>query len=360
MINCGTNMYATRHLSRRNLLRGAGIGMAGLASGMKMRGSPSATPLFDGKSLDGWLQIENSATLLSTSGMKNPTAFVLKLAKGSDAVSTFLRGKFEDGLKADLASYSETNVNSKPVLSTLVKEVNRVLGGPSIYEKARFQGVILRPKTAELLRSNPQSQHLARLNKLLLEDAYPQELQKSVVTGWVAKDGLMASTGSGRGVIYTASDYGHFRLSFTMRHVAGNPDHQACILIFCTRPQPGEKPLDALGGIQFQVPNGGHWDYRPGMNNNGGPEFMPVTKTHFDAHQWSRVEILADAAKGTARMAVAQPPGSQAVEVLDFKDSSAGKMGPVAWQMHNAGLLDEYKNVEIEPNPQDNNLLSVR
>ena len=51
---------------------------------------------------------------------------------------------------------------------------------------------------------------------------------------------------------------------FTMRHVSGNPDHQACVLIFCSRPQPGEKPLDALGGIQFQVPNGGHWDYRPG------------------------------------------------------------------------------------------------
>ena len=131
----------------------------------------------------------------------------------------------------------------------------------------------------------------------------------------------MASTGAGRGVIYTAKDYSRYRLMFTMRHVSGNPDHQACVLIFCTRPQAGEKPLDALAGIQFQVPNGGHWDYRPGMNNNGGQEFTPVTKTHFDAHEWSRVEILADAAKGMARMAVAQPLGSKAVEVLDFQDA---------------------------------------
>src|ERR1700691_4426970 len=82
--------------------------------------------------------------------------------------------------------------------------------------------------------------------------------------GWIVKDGAMASTGTGRGVIYTAKDYGRFRLMFTMRHVSGNPDHQACVLIFCSRPQPDEKPLDALGGIQFQVPHGGHWDYRPG------------------------------------------------------------------------------------------------
>jgi hypothetical protein len=145
-----------------------------------------------------------------------------------------------------------------------------------------------------------------------------------------------------------------------MRHASGNPDHQACVLIFCSRPQAEERALDALGGIQFQVPNGGHWDYRPGMNNNGGAEFSPVTKTHFDAHEWSRVEIVADTAKGTARMAVAQPVGSKAVEVLDFKDPMAGKVGPIAWQMHNAGLFDEYKDVTVESAPADDGLITTK
>ena len=71
------------------------------------------------------------------------------------------------------------------------------------------------------------------------------------------------------------------------------------------------------------------------------------------------MEILADASKGTARMAVAQPPGSKAVEVLDFKDATAGKVGPIAWQMHNAGLFDEYKDVSIEFDPTNNELISV-
>jgi hypothetical protein len=145
-----------------------------------------------------------------------------------------------------------------------------------------------------------------------------------------------------------------------MRHNSGDPDQQACVLIFCSRPQPGEKPLDALGWIQFQVPNGGHWDYRPSMNNNGGQEFTSVTKTRFDVHAWSRVEILADAAKGAARMAVAQPPGNKAVEVLDFKDAAAGKAGPIAWQMHDAGLFDEYKDVAIELDPHDDDLITVK
>jgi hypothetical protein len=327
-------------LTRRAAVKLAGITVAGSWVSAKAE-SPTSVSLFDGKTLDGWIQIENSATLLSSAGITDLTAFTGKLTNGTDAVSKFLRGRLQDS-------------------TALVKELNQLIAGPSIYEQARFGGVILRPETTKLLKQNPSGQQLARLNKLLLEDAYPAELAKSSTTGWIVKDGAMASTGAGRGVIYTAKDYSRYRLMFTMRHVSGNPDHQACVLIFCSRPQSGEKPLDALAGIQFQVPNGGRWDYRPGMNNNGGPEFSSVTKTRFDVHEWSRIEILADASKGVARMAVAQPPENKAVEVLDFNDATAGKVGPIAWQVHNAGLLDEYKDATIEVDPKDNELISVK
>ena len=177
---------------------------------------------------------------------------------------------------------------------------------------------------------------------------------------WTVTNGAMASLGVARGVIYTTNDFSRYRLMFTMRHVSGNKDHQACVLIFCTPPADGEKPLDALGGIQFQVPNGGHWDYRPGHNNGGSGEFTTPTKTKFDVHQWSRVEILVDATKGVARMAVAQPPDSKAIENLDFNVPEAGKSGPIAWKMHNKGLFDEYKDVTIEVDPKDDELISVK
>ena len=74
----------------------------------------------------------------------------------------------------------------------------------------------------------------------------------------------------------------------------------------------------------------------------------------------SRVELLADAATGIARMAVAQPLGSKAVEVLAFKDPRAGKVGPIAWQMHNPGLFDEFKDVTIEADPKEHELSTVR
>ena len=58
-------------------------------------------------------------------------------------------------------------------------------------------------------------------------------------------------------------------------------------------------------------------------------------------------------------MAVAQPPGTKGVEVLPFQDPAAGKAGPIAWQMQNAGLIDEYKDVTIELDPKTAGLITV-
>jgi hypothetical protein len=348
-------------LSRRKFVGLAGVAVAGSMAGTCTwaEATGGRAVLFDGKTLEGWNQLENNATSLSSGEIPDPAAFTNKLANGTDAVSTFVRSRLDDSVKAGITSYSASGANAKATISALVKELNQMIAGPSIYDAARFGGVVLRPETSELLKKNLAGLQLARLNVLLLLDAYPRELTKSTTTGWIVRDGAMASTGSGRGVIYTAKDYSRFRLMFTMRHVSGMPDHQACVLIFCTRPGAEEMPLDALGGIQFQVPNGGHWDYRPGKNTAGGPEFTAVTKAQFDVHAWSRIEILADAKTGTARMAVAQPPGSKAIEVLDFRDPVAGKSGPIAWQMHNAGLFDEYRDVTIEVDPSEDALITV-
>jgi hypothetical protein len=66
-----------------------------------------------------------------------------------------------------------------------------------------------------------------------------------------------------------------------------------------------------------------------------------------------------DARNGTARMAVAQPIGTRAIENLGFSDPAAGRTGPIAWQMHNAGLFDEFTDVRIEINPTEDRLITV-
>jgi hypothetical protein len=352
----------TNSISRRAFshLAGAIAGIGVVAISEAIAAPPATVSLFDGKTLDGWVLLENTVYRVSRYDISDAAVFIGKIAKGADAVSGFVRSAMTESLQNDLSRYSAGTPQANVTLPALVNELNRLLTGPSIYDAARFRDVAFRPETKRLLAQELHGLPLAHLNKLLLEDAYPTDLVRNSAAGWIVKDGAIASTGAGRGVIYTAKDYTRYRLTLTMRHVSGNPDHQACFLIFCARPQPGEIPLDVLGGIQFQPPNDGHWDYRPAVNGSGAAEFTTVNNTRFDPHRWSRVEILVDAGKGTARMAVAQPLGSKSVEVVRFHDPAAGRTGPIALQMHNSGLFDEYKDISLETDPTDEDLVTTR
>ena len=323
------------------------------------------TPIFDGQTLEGWIQAPPAPLNFGSNDIADVVALAKKLTGKPDAVSTWLSGQLDEPAVKALADWGATApataADLKALNSALIKNLNRLVAGASLFEAERFRGVQLRSSTKAMERAKPSMQAVARYNRMLLEDAYPQELVVSPAASWIVKDGAMASTGAGRGVIYTREDYGHYRLIFTMRHVGVTPgqgEHQPCILVFCTRPVPGEKGLDALGGIQFQAPNGGHWDYRPG-HNNAGTAFTNPIKPKYDNHDWFQVELLVNAADGTARMAVAIKPGTRAIEVLDFKDPAAAKVGPIAWQMHNAGLFDEFKDVVIEIDPQEDRLITL-
>jgi 3-keto-disaccharide hydrolase len=315
------------------------------------------TPIFDGKTLNGWIQSPINYNL-AAADISNIDAFAKKISDKSDTVSAFLNEQLDESGKSSVAGLTSTDANAKAAISALVKSLNKVLNGASIYEEKRFAGVRLSSGTQELLKKAPTGADLAHLNRLLLEDAYPSDMAKSKTTSWEVKDGAMASTGAGRGVIYSQNDYAHYRIVFEMRQISGNPGHQPCVLFFCTRPAAGEKGLDALGGIQFQVPNGGHWDYRPGFNK-GGDGFKNPTKTKFNNHEWSQIEILVNAKDGTARMAVAQPVGTKGIVNLVYTNAEAGKTGPFALQMHNGGLFDEYRNVRVEIDPKDDKLITA-
>ncbi len=70
------------------------------------------------------------------------------------------------------------NSNQLQVQGMVVQVLNRAREGPSVYEPARFQGISLRPETTSLLQQSSMGTNEARLNRLLLEDAYAKELSQ--------------------------------------------------------------------------------------------------------------------------------------------------------------------------------------
>jgi len=165
---------------------------------------------------------------------------------------------------------------------------------------------------------------------------------------WSANNGTIHGNGTARGWIYfNKQQVGSFRWIFNVRQVVGN--HAPTVLIWGTT-----TPIrDALSAIQFQPPNGGHWDYRPGHNNGGGKLFKQSPHPKISTKQWAQCELIANMATGVAQMACCPLKGTavtcKATLVLTFTDKTAGRVGPLAIQVHNKGITDEYRQLWYEP-----------
>jgi hypothetical protein len=112
----------------------------------------------------------------AASAIKDPTRLAARLRDRNDPVSDFLRGNLPAATQAALGAYVETAPPSAALLGDLRTGLNAVLSGPSIYDPTRFAAVALPPSTVELAASTPTGAALKRLNRLLLEAAYPVEL----------------------------------------------------------------------------------------------------------------------------------------------------------------------------------------
>ena len=166
---------------------------------------------------------------------------------------------------------------------------------------------------------------------------------------WSIVAGAMHSLGPARGFIYTTNTYGDFRFIFTSRLVTDPANHLPCVLFW------GDSPTkDALTAIQIQPPNGYMWDYRTtSPTANQSPDRYETRFSHpaMVDTQWSQCEMLANRAAGTMRFACCQLTGTapcKAAEVVDFKDPTAGLVAPLALQVHNAGMIEEFKDLYVE------------
>ena len=126
--------------------------------------------------LDTVFPTEKAAAAFSATDLKDPLGLARKLTLKSDEVSAFLSAKIDAAAQQALAQYQRSNAVPEQLQAALLGSLNLALVGQSIYEEGRFRTVTLRPETRKLLAQNSEGKDPARLNRLLLEDAYPQEL----------------------------------------------------------------------------------------------------------------------------------------------------------------------------------------
>lgn len=106
----------------------------------------------------------------------NLTDLVSKLHSSQDPLSRWLFQNLDKPAK-DLI----TGKGSESALrAALVENWNKLLEGPSIYDPTRFAQVKLSDYLQQFVAQNPQGDTRIRLNRLLLEAAYPDDIAKSL------------------------------------------------------------------------------------------------------------------------------------------------------------------------------------
>ena len=132
-----------------------------------------------GRTIDRDL-LNTAPTSFSASDIANLSLFASRMTSPTTALDTYLASRLAGPTLAALTTYLATPGSSPTAaLTALVADLNAILSGASIYDATRFTGIALRAETEQLRQTNPSGAGLVRLNRLLLEDAYPTALAKS-------------------------------------------------------------------------------------------------------------------------------------------------------------------------------------
>jgi fucose permease len=120
-----------------------------------------------------WIEVR---TAFIGTDFKDVSALAAKLDAKADPVSTFLATNLSSSTLQALARFKEAGAAVAPARVALMQDLNSLILKQSVYSQERFSGVSLQEKTKQLLSQDAKTRNEARLNRLLLADAYPKEL----------------------------------------------------------------------------------------------------------------------------------------------------------------------------------------
>ncbi|MDO9541597.1 MAG: LptF/LptG family permease, partial [Kiritimatiellia bacterium] len=110
----------------------------------------------------------------------DPDRMISKFNNSQDNIAAYIQLLFSDAALAALESYDGSAAQKKKAAQILATEFNRIIAGPCIYSPTQFAQVKLSEQTIESLRNFEPSNSADGLNRMLLEDAFPDQIVKNV------------------------------------------------------------------------------------------------------------------------------------------------------------------------------------
>ncbi|MCX6993427.1 MAG: LptF/LptG family permease [Kiritimatiellaeota bacterium] len=129
--------------------------------------------------------------LFTTDDFTDLNGLARVLADPPNRLADFIQAHLSDSTMARLNKFDGSPTTRAGLPATLVTDLNRLMGGPCLYTAQRFEGVNLNNNTRTLLEHKPTGDALLRLNRMLLEDAYPAFLARNFLSNLKAEDAVV-------------------------------------------------------------------------------------------------------------------------------------------------------------------------
>lgn len=144
----------------------------------------------------------NGESAFKTGNIVSLPKFAAKLTSNNNPVSVYLFNSLRTATQTKLNDYTKKHPGfDQQLAEVLVDELNAVVESTNIYEKDRFNDVTLSPECKQLLspdlaRPKDAATDIPRLNRLLIENTYPEELSGDPlnVPFWKSSFNLIANT----------------------------------------------------------------------------------------------------------------------------------------------------------------------
>jgi len=120
-----------------------------------------------------WIEVR---TAFAGSDFKDVPGLARKLKEKADPVSAFLAANLSSATQQTLNQVAGGAANITAARVALMQDLNSLILKQSIHSPERFSGINLSEKSRQLLALDAKTRNEARLNRLLLADAYPKEL----------------------------------------------------------------------------------------------------------------------------------------------------------------------------------------
>lgn len=120
------------------------------------------------------------SSLFSVRDMSQLLTVIKKLEQPNRTIDHYLAEQLAPIKQRVLSKYSDPSLVPTMLQLVIVENMNIIIRGPTIYNDKRFENIPLRTETRRLIVQNPQNYDIWRLNRLLLEDAYPMELAEKL------------------------------------------------------------------------------------------------------------------------------------------------------------------------------------